>query len=401
MEYSTEILMMKNSLLAVVSLLLVILMSLSLAASLPKQPEHLVAVAVNKSHTEHLYFRGVLSPIKTISVINPVDARIVAMDFSYGQQTQQGDVLLRLDANSLGVNYRSALSEYLQKKAELQSSRAKFFGDRELFNAGVIAKQDFDSSRNHYATSLMNLTQSRFALEKVLATMHIDSVDLEKLSLQDNQLVLDALQRNLSNFVIRSPADGVVLIPAANNGRAESPSLRVGAHLKAGQAILSVGDMSGLSIRIQVSELVVLKIKKGLKVTVTGDAFPGVQLQGVVSRVAAQANPSHTSGSINALSMYDVVVDVPAISAQDRQKILIGMTAKVDIAIRQADTIMVPIDAVSVKEDGRTTVTILDKHTQKEREVVVETGDTTPTQVTILEGLKAGDTVLRHPALVL
>ena len=44
-----------------------------------------VVLATYKNQTEPLYFRGVLSPIRRIAVLAPVNGRVVATHFFYGQ----------------------------------------------------------------------------------------------------------------------------------------------------------------------------------------------------------------------------------------------------------------------------------------------------------------------------
>lgn len=361
-----------------------------------KKPTASVITVVEKSPLKHLYFRGVLNPLKNILVLSPVDGHVIATHFVYGEEAHQGDTLVTIDATELSGTYRNDLSDYLQKKAALETQQAKLSGDRELFAAGVISQQEFDDSRNSYATNLMQLTQARFQLEKVLQQGGMKFSEVEQLKLEDVQRVAAALQRSFSQVEVKSPEDGVVLIPTAASGDEEvgkSKALELGTSVKASQAILSIGDLSGFSMNIGVSELDILQIKKGLKATLTGDAFPNLELQGVVSQVAIQANPSQNAGGDDNLSMYQVTVVVPTISAEQKKKILVGMTAKIDIAIQEPASIMIPLSAVTLK-NGRSYVTVQDKNTGEKREVLIETGDTTPTEVTVISGLSVGDTLL-------
>lgn len=362
----------------------------------PKKNNASIITVVKKNPVKHLYFRGILNPIKNILVLSPVDGNILATHFFYGEEVRKNDMLVTIDATELSGTYRNDLSDYLQKKAALEAQQAKLSGDRELFAAGVISQQEFDDSRNSYATNLMQLTQSRFQLEKVLQQGGMNFSEVERLSLEDAQRVADALQHSFSHVQLESPEDGVVLIPTNSSNNEDIGKTKVleqGSRVKASQAILSIGDLSGFSVNIAVSELDILQIKKGLKATLTGDAFPGIQLEGMVSQVAIQANPSQNGGGDDSLSMYQVTIIVPNVSAAQKKKILIGMTAKIDIAVQQPSSIMIPINAVTLK-NGQSYVTIQDKDTHEKCEVLIETGDTTPTEVTVIKGLSVGDRLL-------
>ncbi len=357
-----------------------------------------LVTAIKKSGVNHLYFRGVLRPLSSHLVLSPANSRIIATAFTYGQQVHQGDLLLILDATDLANSYRNCLSHYLQKKAEWQVQQSNFEGDLELFKAGVISQQARDNSRNAYATSLMSLTQARFELEKQLEQLNLDKNGVEKLDLSDTKGVNQALQQNFSRLRINSPIDGWVLMPDNMVTQAEDKArkLQVGDIVKSSQALLSIDDLRGFQVNINVSELDILRIKTGLPVTITGDAFPGVVLHGMVSQVAVQANPSEMMDEEGGLSLYAVTILIPKVPEMQRKKLLVGMSAKVDIAIQELAAIRLPFDAVVMK-NGKATVTVIDKKHGKTREVAVDTGVSTPDEITILRGLSVGETVLRHP----
>ena len=72
--------------------------------------------------------------------------------------------------------------------------------------------------------------------------------------------------------------------------------------------------------------------------------------------------------------------------------IRVGMTAKFEIDIKSTPRIMLPINAVFQQNDENR-VTIMDAN-NKEKNVSVVTGETTPTQVVIISGIQAGEKVV-------
>mgnify|MGYP002624990643 CR=1 FL=1 len=154
--------------------------------------------------------------------------------------------------------------------------------------------------------------------------------------------------------------------------------------------MLTIGDLTGLATTINVSEININRIKVGAPVKITGDAFPGITLDGKVVTVSSQANPG--TGDQASISLFAVQIKVPSITEKQRQTIKVGMTAKVEIDIKKPPQILLPINAVTQREQ-KTYVTVIDKD-GKHKQVEVTTGETTTTDVTILKGLSVGDRVV-------
>ena len=168
-----------------------------------------------------------------------------------------------------------------------------------------------------------------------------------------------------------------------------SGKLETGYPVKAEQLLLSIGDLSGLSATFDVSEVDIDRIHKNMDVIVSGDAFPGQKLKGFIYAVSVQANLN--SGE-SGLSMFTVKIKMPTIDQKIMDKIRVGMTAKFEVDIKSSPRIMLPVNAVSEK-NGQSEVTTVDSK-GKQKSVSVVTGETTPTQVVIISGIKSGDKVV-------
>lgn len=123
----------------------------------------------------------------------------------------------------------------------------------------------------------------------------------------------------------------------------------------------------------------------------TGDAFPGITLSGYVESVAAQANPQ-SGGGEGGLSMFEVMIKIPKVSADQQKIIHVGMSASVEFDIPEPPQIYLPIKAVYEK-NGQKLVTVVSP-SGEQRAVPVITGKTTLTEVAIVQGVSAGDRVV-------
>ncbi len=355
-----------------------------------------IVTAKEKKTVTRLYYKGNLSPRRSVSVLSPDDGRITDVYFKYGESVKKGQTLVKISPTALSKDYRDAVSSYLQKKSSYEAAVKSYQGDKALYSAGVISEQDYTNGKNSYQTSVLDYYQSRYQLEKILKKAGVKAATIEALKFSQPSKINALLSRHFGETPVVAPSNGVVLFPLPDQAKDKDSGdgkLNVGDEVKEEQLLVSVGDLSGYRIPFQVSEVNIGRMKEGLKAKITGSAFPQTELKGKVIAVASQANPNQSdSGSV---SMFNVVVEVPHVSAQQQKLIRVGMSAEVEIDISNPPQILVPIGAVFQK-NGQSTVTIIDAKTKKHKDVAVSTGKTTVSDVVILKGIKAGDKVLVH-----
>lgn len=355
-------------------------------------PKKQIIVAKLETPVQKLFFSGTLDPIQTLPVVSPVAGNIISMHFTYGQRIQDNQLLFVISSSALAANYRKGINDYLQKKQTYTTNQQNFAGMQSLYDAGAVAKNDFLTNKTQLETSKLDFLQAQYELERVLRTANVDPEKIEILSIADTDKINKLLQRRFRHLEIVSSGAGIALFPAKKSGGdASSGKLTVGASIKQDELLLSIGDLSGLSATFNVSEVDVYRVHSGMKVTVTGSAFPGKILHGVVSSVSAQATQNGASGGI---SMYAVSVKIPNVDSKTMERIRVGMTAKFEIDLSDKPRIMLPLQAVHEK-NNMSYVTILDT-SGKEKEVPVITGRTTITDVVIERGIQAGDKVISH-----
>ncbi|WP_423063360.1 efflux RND transporter periplasmic adaptor subunit [Candidiatus Paracoxiella cheracis] len=365
-----------------------------------KKKKLVTVTAVKKSTVTKLYYKGTLQALKNIPVLSPVDGTVTELHFKYGDVIRDGQRLVIINSSKLASDYRQAVSKYLQAKDSFETTGRSFQGTEALHKAGVISTDEYLSGKSQYETNTLNFYQARFDLEKVLKKAGISSEQIEKLSITDTKAVAKILQKRFSHIVVTASGSGVALFPtkdesSGDGGRDDGKSggkLALGAEVKEGQLILSIGDLSGFSATLQVSEININKMKEGLKAVITGYAFPGITLHGTVTSVAKQGNPQDSGG---ALSMFNIVVQIPNVTVAQRKVIHVGMTANFEIDIVNPPHILLPINAV-LNTEGKSYVTIIDPKTGRQKEVRVVTGNTTISDVEIIQGVKPGDKIVIH-----
>lgn len=351
-----------------------------------------VITAQPKSTVTSLHFSGTLGPISSQSVLSPLDGRITHVLFQYGQQIQKGQSLIMLDASKLAEDYRKTVSDYLEKKQTYETGQVAYQGTAALYKAGVISAEEYQTASSRQKSDTLAYYQAQYELEKLLAQTSIPFKTIEQLDLGNTNKINQLLNQQFQEIKILAPTQGIALFPSPDQKKENSGSGRisVGDDIKAGQLLLSIGDLSGFSLKINVSEISINLIKPNLTAQITGSAFPGIVLPGYVASVASQANPQ--SGGESSLGMFEVIIKVPQVTEAQLRTIRVGMSAAVELNISEAPQIFLPIAAVYQK-NGKNKVTVLDR-SGKRREVEVITGKTTLTEVAIAKGIAPGDRVV-------
>lgn len=349
-------------------------------------------------HTvSHLYYSGNIMPLVTTNALSPVDGRITEIKFNYGDEIKKDQVLAEINSTQLSDDYHQTINNYLEKKDALDHQKFLFPGTSKLYEAQVISKYQFLEGKSALATARLEYMQAKYELEKVLKKALIDPKFIESLSVDKTQDIRSVLQQKFSHIDVRAQSDGVALFPSnadpIKKEDADDETLKVGHEVKTGQLILAIGNQEGLSTQIKVSEVDVNRLKVGMPVIVTGDAFADETLPGYIQSIASQAQNDKTS-NLN-VGQFDVMVAIPNVSAEQRKKIHVGMSCKVDVPIHNPSHIMLPLNAVW-ERDGQHYVTIVDPDSKRRLAIPVLTGHTTLTSVAILSGIKKGDKVIIH-----
>ena len=349
-----------------------------------KQTYTLKQEAVHKS----LHFTGTIQPLQESTVTSPVDAIVETMNFHYGQMVKKGDIIVTLNSSELQRQYNETLTDYLKAKDSFSITRAKFTGTQNLWDAGLLSKNNFLSEKSSLDTARVTLMQSTRKLTEMLEKMDDSGNEaLSRLSIAEFDKVRQALTGKHNLVYLKAPISGVLLYPPkASDDKAGY--LTVGSSLKAGQVFALVGDLRGISVQIDVPEIDIEKIRTGMKARITGVALGNQNLQGKLVAVNAQA----TTASGNALPSFNALVEVTRLTIAQKPWIKVGMSAVIELLVEGEKQLLVPIAAVR-QEKGSSVVSVKEADGSfKTRRIV--TGSAGVDKVAVAAGLREGDVVV-------
>ncbi|WP_242601989.1 efflux RND transporter periplasmic adaptor subunit [Legionella yabuuchiae] len=335
-----------------------------------------------------LFFSGIIQPIREYSLTNPMDGVVASMPYHYGQQVKKNTTIFVLNSAELQRHYNDTLTEYLKAKDAYNIAKAKFIGTQDLWEAGLISKNNYLSEKSSLYNARVTLVQATKKLsEMVEKTGNGDNQRLCSLTLAEFDKVQQALSKKHDQIFLKARGHGVLLYPP-KSADDKAGHLGVGSSVKAGQVLALIGDMSGIRVEIDVPEVDIDKIKVGMKANIRSVAYPNDELLGELVAVNAQAS----SNSAQTLPSFSAIVEVKTLSSSQIEWVKAGMSANIKLMAERANKLMVPIAAVKLKH-GQRFVTVKSS-TGQVQDVLVTTGAAEANKVVIESGLRVGDVVL-------
>lgn len=308
---------------------------------------------------------------------------------------------------------------------ELKSSQNQLEGTRKLFERKFVTATDLEKdemavSRNEIEVQSAELAEKLFITyefpkmaEKYLsdfeeAQRKLSRVRKEAVSkmaqaeaqlrsseaqFNHNKQRRDDIKERIKNSTIRAERPGLVIY-AGDEWRRQNQPIEKGAMINEQQEILTIPDMSRMSVDVRIPESSIKKIQRGQKAKIKIDAMPDEELTGEVIKVGVL--PDATSRWTNPdVKLYIATVSIDGTHDWLKPE----MNAEVEILIKELpNVIYVPLQAVSASEGQR--VCYMSGGLTPERRVV-ETGETSLEFIEIRKGLAVGERVLlRAPEAV-
>src|SRR5215471_7816783 len=309
---------------------------------------------------------------------------------------------------------------------ELEQAKTTLDGTRRLFEKGFVTKTDLERDEIAYENSRLKVQTAESARDLFLKYDFIKSAEetlskfadavrgfdkarrlaisrlaqaRAKLKSAQGQYQVQLRQRNdlneqLEKCSIRAKKTGLVVYGGAGDDMyyyGGEERVREGATVRERQAIITIPDMTRMSVKVKIHESYIKKVKKGQKARITVDAFPDKILTGEVTKVGVLPD------SQNMWMNPDLKVYLTTVTIQGTNDWLKpGMSSKVEIFVsRLPDVVYVPVQAVSAVE-GKQVCYLSNGRKPEQR--VVEVGEFNDEFIEIKSGLKEGEKVLLRAA---
>lgn len=404
--------------------------------------------------TAQVTANGEIKPRTYTNLGANAQGRIIALMVAEGDHVRKGQIVARVESiqaqadleaqrasvasaeadaasTEAGLNVQDdnmAIQEATIARARSQMELAKINFNRvaELWEAQVIARQEYDMRRAEYEQQQtavreaeLRLTQMKSQRAQTLAQISSSQRRVAQVRAQ-----MKRLEDVLEKFDVFAPLDGIVTNLPVRIGETVVPGIQN----SAASAVMTIADMSLITAEVKVDETDIVNLKLGQVANVTIDAVPDRIFPGRVIEIGNTAILRSTGAVAANNTSSNEAKDFKVVIALDNppETVRPGLscTAKVTTATR-TDVIKIPYQALTVRQkgdleqagtgnkDSQTNVSPIDIAAQQQRreEVVgvftiqngvanfrpVETGILGATDVEITKGLETGEEIMVGP----
>jgi RND family efflux transporter MFP subunit len=320
--------------------------------------ENLVRVVERGDLIDEVSESGKIAPAFDVDIKSKVSGEVKAVHVEEGQAVAKDDLLYEL----VDTDYARDVA-----LAKVAMSRAKL----EQENAEVERK------RREQALASRAVSEAEYDVAK-------RQVELARISVNSAWVQLQAAEDRLAYAQVHSPIDGVVIARNVEPGEVVTAGMTATVN---GEPQLTIAQMDRLLLELDLNQIDVAKVAVGQVARILLDAYPGAEIGGTVTQIAAAGHLDHTRG----IDVFTVKVEVDP--SRSEVEIKPGMTAEVRIRIGDyPDVIKLPAETV-FEEDGKTYVwQVVERDGKKSKEKVeVKIGRRSDREVEVLSGLDAGD----------
>ena len=292
------------------------------AASLPKVSVETVA---RRNVVQQTSFTGSVEAQVVNNIAPQQPRRILQILADVGDHVKAGQLLVKLDNSSL-----------VQAQAQLENAKKEYERANELYEFGGTSKSDRDARKLQY--------------------------DVAK----------STYENLLENTTLTSPVTGIISARNYDNG-----------DMAGNLPVLVVEQIRPVKIMINVSEGLFAKIKRGMPVYVTFDAYGDEEFKGSITRVYPTID--------NSTRTFQVEVSIP----NDDERVRPGMFARVTLPYGTADRVVIPDRAVNkLMGSGDRYVYIYNPEDGTVRYSKIETGRRMNDEFEVISGVEDGDMVV-------
>ena len=284
-----------------------------------------VATATRRNITQSVSFTGPVEAQVVNNIASQQPLRITKILVDVGDRVKAGQTLVTLDNSSL-----------VQASAQLENAKKEFERAKELYEFGGASKSEYDGRKLSY------------------------------------EVAKSAYNNLVENTTLVSPVSGVVTARNFDVG-----------DMASGYPVLVVEQIRPVKIMINVSESLFSKVKRGMKVYVTLDAYGDEQFEGRIARIYPTIN--------NTTRTFQVEVSIP----NNDERVRPGMFARVNLPYATVNRVIISDRAVNkLMGSGDRYVFIYNPADSTVRYSKVELGQRLDYEYEVLSGVEDGEQVV-------
>ncbi|MFK7746952.1 MAG: efflux RND transporter periplasmic adaptor subunit [Kordia sp.] len=237
---------------------------------------------------ENIPVNGIVLPVTTIYLDALEGGRVEVKFVEDGAMMKKGEPILRLSNTDLElslINQETSVynlltqmqisqnvarqntinrqNQFTDVESSFIEAKRIYNSNKRLYEKGVIARQDYESSKNNfeYQQERMRLSKQVLSEDSISSKLEINQA---KSSYSRTQSALELMRKKVGDLVVRAPIDGQLTSLDAEIGQSINKGTRLG----------QVDVTTGYKIRVDIDEHYISRIYNGQKGTFTLNEKP-------------------------------------------------------------------------------------------------------------------------------
>ncbi len=341
---------------------------------------------------EFIVVTGVVQPLKTIRLDAIEGGYVTQKLVEGGVQVAKGQVLLKLENQSLKLNFLQSETEANRLVNDLQNTRQRLRVERFALRKTLAdldaqidqAKDSYDRQAKLFKDKVVSeedYLKAKRAYERLARQREIEAEsqkyqeDNSKLQIQQLEGTLARTQRNvalwqetLSNLVVKAPV----------SGQLSSIDVEVGSNINRGQNIGQIDDLNGFKMRVGIDEHYISRVFPGLNGSFE---FNGQEYPLSISRVFPEVRNGR----------FEVDMTFPKGAPAGIKR---GQSSPIRLELgKAAKATLLPVGGF-FSDTGGNWVYVLDNSGKRATKRNITLGRKNPEFYEVLEGLQTGEQVI-------
>lgn len=310
---------------------------------------------------------GALQPKDYVDVGAQVSGTLEKVHVNIGDLVTKGQLLAEVDPTLYEATVAS-------DKAQLKDLEAQIKGQQAQLALAVL-----QNKRNQGLLKIDAVSKDVAETSAAQVQLYAANLEASRAQVEQAQSTLEGDEANLSYTKIYAPIAGTVTSQTTLQGQTLN-------NKQSAPTILQIADLTVMTVKAQVAEADVSKLKPGMPVYFTTLGMSDRKWHSTVRQILP------TPETINDVILYNALIDIE----NPDQALMTSMTAQVFFVLGEAkDAITVPVAALKPSqsgEEGAYRVLVMKNGRPKMTEITVGLQNRISAQV--LSGLKVGDVVV-------
>ncbi len=303
---------------------------------------------------------GSIAPRDEILLKPQLSGIIAEINHQPGDIVKQGDVIARIEVVPDMMQSSSADSQVKLNEIAFKKAEELYLRDKDLYEKGVVSKEEFENSSANYFSTKENLENSREARDIV-------------------NTGISSRTRSTSTTLVRSTISGMILDIPVKVGT----SVIQANTFNDGTTIASVADMKDILFTGEADETVVGKLKEQMPVIVKIGAMGEKTFDAKIEFIAPKGQKKEGTLSFEVRA---------AVTVPENSGIRAGYSANAEVVLEGAYHVLAIPESCITTDNGKSYVELVTSEKPlKTKKTEVELGISDGVKVEVKKGLKEGD----------